>query len=1147
MDPPWDKDTSGYELVIKNWRSKTISFHMELDLAKYDVRYPPKVELDGDEIEYNPTMGIRATVYLNKTIAALDEVVELTLSDPKPPTGFFASAAAKNTYSVRLLQPPEFDKIIEATNITVRESRTKKILSGTPTFSRDTVSKVNFMYTVNESVEAVDVEIACRPESTASRVDGRDVAGLASVKLHSDTTSSLAQCIYEDERWTHGRALQHTYVLSFSRSAQLGGTHVDVQMESDEGFCMPNDAANLSRGWTCRSVEAHPRLVALHNNSKVSLQLIDTETGEEYTLVNGLPTKVINPETRDAAYRLVLKAGANMQTFSVSVIRPESCKEISCPDGSVPKTADSSSVYDHLCLEKTCSDKDVTHCCEEGTPHDVVVTGFGDSASQCAAGISYVTVWSQDDAMLLFQHAKLPVVVVSSVTRSAAESHSFELANAGCEIQIVRTPASGYTVQLAKVSGDADKDHIIKVLISATGMSQVEARNIVKHGRGNIKQFASIDEADDLLKGLTEQGIESEGANVTVLTDYPTFDLYLGGIDPPLDAGREAKATEVLNDVGMSRGQAEKALGGIPGYVASGLTSAQIAMVRAAFAALNATSANASLTGESKVPWYLASACVDIYSAACFANSPERLAVMCEERFSCPEGKATIINATCKGYQCDDSDEDRCCGTLVLCQEYNCPLDWVKRNLPSGTHAAEEDVLDVCCAKIAMCDSYACPPGYSLKEKAADLSCDSPSCEENDREDCCNAASVCSLFTCPPDMLLKGAADELYVDPLSAAACCDARATCTGFTCPKDLVKKNEAELIYCRGEECSANDIEVCCEGAGTCFGFTLCPEHTVLRDDPAKTRCALQHCSAVDIPSCCSKVPTCGTYVCPPRSVLRPNADFIDCLSPTCGAMDLPRCCADQAKCGSMVCPLRYGLIPHEADFTLCYGAECSAADTVTCCREQEPCVSLEVPDGFVLRSTSKDLWVNEWDQDRCWVEAAKCRDFSGCPGGFTLRADAYDILCSGETCSDVDTGLCCEKVGTPSSARVPFVVNVTDEDTGKNCEHDTQDTKFYCPSEAGNVNLVLSYEARGATPITKALSAVPVPRLNEGAESITVILRDSSIEATRLSIWVYRKADVADVATIDRRLLGSHLLQRRAGESEVGSTITIDLAAV
>lgn len=1102
LDPSFSPNREKYTVAVENPNAKELLFAMELNIPKYDLMYPPKIEVNGKKVTYSPLRDITDIVFLNKTIGAMDQTVDITLSDPKPATGFFVGPGAKKTYKIRVLQPPEFDKVVEAQDITVKDAHTNKVIVARPAFNR-TSSEVNYMYALDEPTSSIDLKVQCHKESTGLLINSEASGTSKKVDVKGDRTIILVQCLYHDHRWTHDHVLQRTYVLTFSRTSSLEDTKVDVRMQSDQGYCLQNDPNNMSMGWMCRSVEDHPNLVAISNNDKASLLLEDKaqHSHSQFRLPSGLPIKVPNMKSRDTQYELVMKAGVNSRRFDVTIMRPAPCTDVSCPVGSVHKSMLLESAYDHLCFGKECVPKDADQCCEEGTPHDVIVTSWGSTPYFLGKAVKKATGYSEEEVDALCQYGDRPLTIVSGVTGSVGESQAYILRKGGASAHTARTKVQSYTVMYAGSAGDHDMDTIVKAVVRGSGISFEKANDLVGAGQGTVKEDLDKSAAEKLLKKLNTTELRDAGGKVYIMEIYPRVNVWVDGFDPKLtDEQKEEVMQFLMEKTGLPEKSARLALAGIPNFVAGGLTPADAALLMALLKKYGAK-AKVLPYEEGKLPYYLKGACKDPNSPMCGATAS------CD-KYDCPEGKVGVVNGTCKSSACTDEDEDRCCGTSVLCSDYSCPIHWGKRLLPWGRKCAIQDVMQVCCRRSAMCDTFVCPQGYVLLDHASSLSCEDKTCDTYGKEICCAQVSVCSAFRCPDIMVPKPDAAKIFVDPLSSEACCDERMTCESFECGKGLARKKDAHLLLCNGTKCTDDDAQQCCEGAGSCFGFGMCPPHTTVVQHPGQVVCKESTCTATDTSSCCTKVSTCSSYPCPARYALKQNADFIDCLGPNCTSLDMRRCCESQAVCGAMSCPVHYGLIPHQADFTFCRGSKCTEADTDTCCTKQKPCSSLKVPDKFVLNSGANELWVNDWDKDKCWTEAATCQDFYGCPEGFTLKKRPWTILCSLEVCSDVDTGSCCEKEAMKGQrTRKPFTVTVTDEATKEECPHSTGQAIFWCKSHADKVSLLLEYKAEGEKAVTKPLTAVPVPSKDQGPKHITVILREPFIETTRINIWVYQ----------------------------------------
>lgn len=304
------------EVTVENPDTTDLILTPELDLSKYNLLYTPKITLDGEEIKYSPLNAIEISIPLNENIGPLDQTFHLKIADPQ---GGWESE--EKTYNIRVLQPPDFERVVSAQNITVTAGG--KAYDSDPPFN---THNSNFLFALQDDVKQVEINLHCPAVDKKVMINGEeyDVGYKHKLDIEGATATIIAQCKYWDAKWTNGSEIQRTYVLGFSRNAALHGTHLDLRMLAGQGshgnLCEKNNPLDWHAGFTCVTDHELASLIVRYNNSRAEVFLVNNATGIEYRLKYGMPVEVAVPKGAGRTnYQLVMRAGLHSRSAPVTI------------------------------------------------------------------------------------------------------------------------------------------------------------------------------------------------------------------------------------------------------------------------------------------------------------------------------------------------------------------------------------------------------------------------------------------------------------------------------------------------------------------------------------------------------------------------------------------------------------------------------------------------------------------------------------------------------------------------------------------------------------------------------------------------------------------------------------------------------------
>lgn len=309
LDPKFDPATLQYTVEIDNPDVQVLMVMPMLKLEKYDLLHTPKILVQGVTVDYSPVDPIRVPVLLNKTVGPLDMNVPITIQDPHH-AGWFSTPKSR-TYHIRVLQGPDTVGVVSAKAIDVIDHK-GRVIPCVPEFDEKSEQN-NYEFDVYEDDGSVELTIHCHTDATGLRMQGVDhPSGVPyNEPIKGAEAMVLAQCIYADDKWTHGQELQRTYMLHFSRNAHLAGTVLVLEGMPGEAICQEK-----SPGYVCTALKEQVHLIAEYNNSHAEV-FLEAEDGHEFRMKNGIPVLFPTPEGSQMKMKLVLAAGSHRRDVEV--------------------------------------------------------------------------------------------------------------------------------------------------------------------------------------------------------------------------------------------------------------------------------------------------------------------------------------------------------------------------------------------------------------------------------------------------------------------------------------------------------------------------------------------------------------------------------------------------------------------------------------------------------------------------------------------------------------------------------------------------------------------------------------------------------------------------------------------------------------
>jgi len=360
----FDPNGDYLEVVVNNPQTRAVTMFFDVEVTKYDILHQPEIVVNGKVLKYRITDTVAVPIQLDESIGAFDKTFEVIVRDPQPSSDWFGSPAT-HTYHVRVKQAPEIQKVIAARSIKVL-SKDGTVIEGTPAFDADSL-RSQYQYSLKPGQAEINLQVDCHPEATGQAFDGSRVQSpTKNVKINGAVSTVLAECVYENEEWTHGKDFQRTYVLSFVINSALAHAAVSMHVVPGQGFCSEQDPMNPSKGITCRALHSKVAILAECSEPHVEMMLVNSKTGFETRMINGLPISLTVPDTGAQEYTLMLQAGDQKREYPVQVLRPASCTSYACPVGLVTKKSFETSAMNGLCYLEQCGGSDTVNCCEQG-------------------------------------------------------------------------------------------------------------------------------------------------------------------------------------------------------------------------------------------------------------------------------------------------------------------------------------------------------------------------------------------------------------------------------------------------------------------------------------------------------------------------------------------------------------------------------------------------------------------------------------------------------------------------------------------------------------------------------------------------------------------------------------------------------------
>jgi len=366
LKPSFDPDITSYEAWVNSSKAEQQTLFVSLDVTKYDPLALPVILIDGKKVEYAPLEDLRVDVWLNETVGPFDRTTEITVKDPQGTSGFWVwTTSRETTYRVRVRQPPIFEEIVRARNISVFLPNGTEVPSQ-PEFDPHS-EQSRYTFHAPEEADQVTVKVDCSQYATGLHWDegGEGTERVIDLKSSGGFRQVLPRCVFDDPNWVKG-VQQRSYALTLSqdRAKELEDTKVRLMMLPDQGYC--EGSSEGESGFVCRSAGAKPRVMVLVDREQVKTAVIAPD-GASLKLVPQLPQEV--PLTRPWS-SLRMKAGHSFKDIPVRFLQTALCDSLQCPSNTVNKRSDPDHVL--VCRSEACSGEDVPHCCA----HAVITKGM---------------------------------------------------------------------------------------------------------------------------------------------------------------------------------------------------------------------------------------------------------------------------------------------------------------------------------------------------------------------------------------------------------------------------------------------------------------------------------------------------------------------------------------------------------------------------------------------------------------------------------------------------------------------------------------------------------------------------------------------------------------------------------------------------
>eukprot|EP00933_Yihiella_yeosuensis_P020545 TRINITY_DN16454_c0_g6_i1.p1 TRINITY_DN16454_c0_g6~~TRINITY_DN16454_c0_g6_i1.p1 ORF type:complete len:1296 (+),score=233.85 TRINITY_DN16454_c0_g6_i1:125-4012(+) len=373
--PPFDPNKEDFTVRINNPNVRSITFTIVPDLTKYNLLHCPLIEVDGKKLDYSPLNPLTHEIFVDENIGPHDETVVFRVADPIGPQGGvfgIASHQKAHDYNIRIMQPPEFDKVVELDHIKVETVDGQKIHPKKQ--GRAKAAKDNFEFWVPQAQQSLKLSVGCNKYATGIVWNGDHLPRVAQRQIELDTPEKMViiQCEFDDKKWTE-TPVQRTYQVHFIHQLDSKSKPPEILMMPENGWCENKDFGDDKQGYVCRSGLPRATFVTLYDSSVIDLFLSDPRGSFPQTsLLNGMPRSV-DLIGKEQIFILGAKGGGQKTTeFPLEFIVAANCDTMNCPTGWVPrpKLDEGMNAHNHLCRGAECSiEEDGEHCCRKpGTP-----------------------------------------------------------------------------------------------------------------------------------------------------------------------------------------------------------------------------------------------------------------------------------------------------------------------------------------------------------------------------------------------------------------------------------------------------------------------------------------------------------------------------------------------------------------------------------------------------------------------------------------------------------------------------------------------------------------------------------------------------------------------------------------------------------
>lgn len=389
FEPPFNPDVTQYSVTVEDETKSSLGFTVGLDWTRYNAKQfqHPNVYVDGQRLQFAPPEDSMFNITLDDNIGPVDRLVHIKVTDPTTaPSGNLKDIVGMHSenslsYTIHVFQPPDSGGIVRATSLTVVTASGAVIEPQTKFDMNSTVDMYSYVVGAHDASVSVDLECPIFPGCTRV-LEGSVMPIDAKMKVElGETLQSKVEvsCQYRHERWAKD-LISRTYALQFRRQLETGVPDVYLKAElfvmPDQGYCESVQRSDpYLQGWTnsepdhaaqsgfvCRvQQQSVDFVVAMQHKGAMSL-LENQNTKKELSLQNAIPRAILTQPGREF-YSLRVLAGTLARLYPVLVMRVAACNTLQPPVHKVLKpTFRQSSAKDSMCLEETCSQRDVDNC-----------------------------------------------------------------------------------------------------------------------------------------------------------------------------------------------------------------------------------------------------------------------------------------------------------------------------------------------------------------------------------------------------------------------------------------------------------------------------------------------------------------------------------------------------------------------------------------------------------------------------------------------------------------------------------------------------------------------------------------------------------------------------------------------------------------